>query len=257
MGKIENKQPVRCGNSKCQKELGEEFAPDAHSVRLPCPYCGATARTVGVEMMASANATSHVSVLREHEGEATGFSESERQNRTTSGLQESDGSINLCLIGSSPQGEEDTRTACELLRERLNGDGGHWGSILPGREPADCTLVDSNDPNCTLDVQVVRAIASQTLWQELNKSGSAQLSLSPVDAGVEIRGAIELKLKKIPTGMRQNLVLALDATRLSSLAFDGIVREFRSANLTWAASHGFAAIWLVGPLARLVWRLDE
>ena len=254
MGNVKN-QPVRC--SKCGAELSRALGIDLEA-RGACPVCGSTARTAGVDITASMQASSHVSVLREHEGEATGFTESERQNRTSSGSLQSDGSVNISVIGSSPQGEEDTNSVCEVLRERLNGDGAHWGSIVLGREPADRILVDSNDPNVTLEVQVVRAIASQTLWRELNLSGSVQRLLSPTDAADEIRVAIESKARpeKIPEPTRPNLVLALDATRLASLAFDGIVREFRSANLKWTASHGFAAVWLVGPISRLVWRLD-
>lgn len=36
------------------------------------------------------------------------------------------------------------------------------------------------------------------------------------------------KDRKIPKPMRSKLVLALDATRLPGLAFDAIVRKFRS-----------------------------
>jgi hypothetical protein len=60
------------------------------------------------------------------------------------------------LLARVRKGEEDTISVCEVLRERLNGDGAHWGSMVLGREPADRILVDSNDPNVTLEVQVVR-----------------------------------------------------------------------------------------------------
>jgi hypothetical protein len=164
----------------------------------------------------------------------------------------------MALVGSSPQGEEDTRAVCQILKERLNADGGNWNKIVHGPEPADCVLVDRETPNRTMEIQVVRAVASQELWRKLNSTGSVLSALSPTDAATELRNAIDRKAQdaKIPRESRSTLVLALDATRLSGLAFDAIVREFRSTHLDWLRAHGFAALWLVGPVSRLVWRLD-
>ena len=116
--------------------------------------------------------------------------------------------------------------------------------------------MDGEDPTMTLDVQVVRAIASQNLWRELNSNHSVQKSVALNEAASEIRLAIEGKARKIPQPQRETLVLALDATRLAGIAFDTVVREFRSAYLNSVRAHGFAAVWLVGPVSRLCWRLD-
>lgn len=201
----------------------------------------------------------HVSALQERGGDAIGFSESEREGRASSATLRDDGSLDMSIVGSSPQGEEDTLAACRVLKERLNAAGGRWGCVIPGREPADCVLVDAEDPSITLDVQVVRAIVSEGLWRGLSSSGSVQSSLSPAEAATEIQKAIERKARdeKIPGRLRARLVLALDATRLPGLAFDAIVREFRSTHLVTARRYGFAAIWLVGPVPRLVSRLDQ
>jgi len=209
-------------------------------------------------LTASVPPSAHVSALHERQGDAIGFSESERQGRASSASLRDDGSLDISLVGSSPQGEEDTIAACQVLKERLNLDGAHWGSVATGREPADCALVDSHDPKRTLEVQVVRAIVSQNLWRKLNSEGSVQMSVSPEEAAAEIRAAIESKAHdtKIPGPLRSRLVLALDATRLPGLAFGAIVRHFRSTNMTWTVSQGFGAVWLVGPTPRLVWRLD-
>lgn len=200
----------------------------------------------------------HVSALQERSGEAIGFSESERQGRASHATLHDGRSLDMSLKGSSPQGEEDTRATCQILKERLNLDGGHWDRITFGCEPADCVLVDAEEPTRTLDVQVVRAIASQGLWRRLNFTGFLQSSLSPVEAVAEIRMAIEAKARdeKIPRQSRSRLVLALDATRLPGLTFDEIVHQFRLRHLDWVRTHGFAAVWLVGPVSRLVWRLD-
>jgi hypothetical protein len=161
------------------------------------------------------------------------------------------------LSGSSPQGEEDTERACQVLADHLNGDGARW-VVKRGAEPADCDLVDAGDPRTKLSVQLVRAIVSSSLWRELNTQKTASRVLAPKEAISEIRAAIQSKADdaRIPTALRSTLILALDATRLPGLAFDAIVQEFRASSMTWAASHGFLAVWLVGPIPRLVSRLD-
>jgi hypothetical protein len=200
----------------------------------------------------------HLSAVRERTGEVVGFSESERQRCASSATLQGEGALDMSIVGSSPQGEADTRAVCRLLKDRLNAEGSHWDQVIPGREPADCVLVHAGEQRETIEVQVVRACASQDLWRELNSAGCVQKSLSPADAAAEIRKAIETKARdaKIPRQLRLELVLALDATRLPGLAFDETVHQFRSTHLDWVRSCGFASVWLVGPLPSLVWRLD-
>ncbi len=224
--------------------------------RLPCPSCGSTSRRFHVTVACSAGVSSHAMALGGRGGEAVSFSESPRSGLASSASRRDDGTVDQCLVGPSPQGEEDTLAACQLLREHLNLAGANWASIKAGREPADCVLLDADDEHRALEVQVTRAIASQRLWKTLSRQGAVQSSLTAAEAASEMKNAIEAKCRKIPRDMRSKLVLALDATRLASLAFDSTVREFRSQWTQWAASQGFAGIWLVGPLSTLVWQLD-
>jgi hypothetical protein len=248
-------QSVICG--ECGYAL-EELVNTNIDKRSPCPSCGSTKRFFKVNVTTSIAVNLHMSGLQERNGETIGFSESMRQGRISNALLKDDGSVNMKLSGSSPQGEEDTHSACQILKEKLNLDGAKWGCITFGNEPADCVLVDSYDKNITLDVQVIRAIVSQELWRNLNCKGSVHMSLSPTVAVNEIKDAIKAKAKdrRVPRSIRSKLVLALDATRLPGLAFDKIIYRFRSEHIEWVASHGFASVWLVGPTSRLVWRLD-
>jgi len=218
-------QSVQCGT--CGAELAEPVSTpiEAH---VPCPSCGSTDRTFAVHIKESLQVSSHLSALHEREGEAIGFSESERQGRASSASLRDNDLLDMTLVGSSPQGEEDTTAACQVLKDRLNADGADWDRIVPGRQPADCVLVDAHDPDRTLEVQVVRAIVAQDLWRQLSSAGSAQKSFSPAAAAAEIRLAIEAKARdeKIPRPMRSKLVLLLDATRLPGLGFDAIVHQF-------------------------------
>jgi len=247
---------VKCGN--CSAVLDEPVDTPAKD-RAPCPYCGSKKRTFNENINASVKMCTRLSGLHERNGETIGFFESMRQGRASISTIGDEGSVNISLIGSSPQGEEDTVSTCQILKERLNLDGANWGDIITGKEPADCIFVDADNAKKTLEVQVIRAIISQKLWRDLNCQGSVNKSFSPADAVKEIKAAIERKAndKKIPKSMRSKLVLALDATRLPGLAFDAVVRKIRSENMKWLVSHGFAAIWLVGPTSRLVLRLDK
>jgi len=108
-------------------------------------------------------------------------------------------------------------------------------------------------------VQVVRAVVDPNLWRTLGIAGAVSQNVSATEAANSIKAAVELKAsdRKIPTKDRRTITLALDATRLPGLAFDAVVDQFRVDHGSWANGLGFSAIWLVGPVPRLVWRLDE
>lgn len=249
-------QPVdRC---KCDATLDEPAGTPVEN-RVPCPSCGSRNRALVRRLTTEIGLSAHLSALQERQGEVISFSESERQGLAR-GASLGDDGVDMVLVGPSPQGEQDTKATCERLRERLNLDGASWTYVREGKEePADCELVDAGNGEKTLKVQVVRAIVSHELWRDLNSRKSATRSLSPAKAVDEVRAAIKKKAndRRIPGNVRSQLVLALDATRLPGLAFDAIMREFRTKNMAWTASLGFAAVWLVGSELRLVWRLDS
>jgi hypothetical protein len=250
----------RIDNVSC-RECGlrlDELTSIPADARSPCPACGSTTRTIAVGVAESMRTSDHVSALQERGDVAIGFSESERQGLASGAMLDDLASVKMSLVGSSPQGEDDTWPACQVLKERLNASGGNWDRLIHGREPADCVLVDALEPKKTLEVQVVRAISSQDLWRRLNVTGSVQLSLTSSEVAAEIQSAIRAKAfdERIPRSLRSGLVLALDATRLPGLALDQVVSELRATSQDWVRSHGFAGVWLVGPVPRLVWRLD-
>jgi len=172
-----------------------------------------------------------------------------------------DGNLSYSLSGSSPQGEEDTLTACQILVSKLNKAGGGWDK--PSRVcdgPVDCEAADQETTSRKLSIQVIRANVDPKLWETLNQTGKIEATGVAKLALVEqIKAAIEVKAndRKLPMITRHGLVLALDATRLPASGFDSVVREFRSKWGDWASKLGFDAIWLVGPLDSLTWRLDE
>lgn len=243
-----------CGECGTAIDEPPNIAPEN---RLPCPFCGSKSRHFHLTVMTPIAASSYASALGTREGEAVSFSESPRNGLVSNALLGKDGLVHQGLAGRSPQGEEDTLLTCRLLMEHLNVSGGNWRLAEGRTEPADCLLVDAHDERIILEVQVTRAVASPSLWKRLSHEGSVQSTLDEAEAAEEIRDAIETKCRRIPEAIRSKLVLALDATRLPGLAFDSSVRMFRRKWAHWAASQGFASIWLVGPVSNLVWRLDS
>lgn len=244
---------IRCGS--CGEVLSE--SPSIPELRPPCPKCGSKIRCFEETINCVVNVTSDASDLHERRGEAIGFGGFKQNGLRSSASLDPDGALRHVLSGVSPQGEADTMRACKVLLEHLEQEGFPYTTCIPGKtEPADCTLVDGATGTQRLDVQMVRAIASQRIWRELGTTGSSQPTLRPEVVVRAVRATIEGKANKLPPSVRATLVLALDATRLPGLGFDAMVRSFRAAEGSWTMSLGFKAVWLIGPTPRLTWRLD-
>jgi hypothetical protein len=137
--------------------------------------------------------------------------------------------LSFSILGSSPQGEEQTLKVCKLLVQKLNLDGSTWGEPVPGDGVVDCEATDVNDPSERLQVQVVRAITSERLWKQLNTQGVAQeSSVTPSSLVSHIENTIKKKAAAIPNSVRKG-TLVLDATVLPGVAFDDVTEEFHRA----------------------------
>lgn len=243
-------------------ECGERLdnLPDLPSgERVPCSKCGSTVRDIHVAISETIRLQGHVAMIGRREDRAIGFRESAREGRVTSADRNDDGSFSYSILGSSPQGEEDSLAACRVLVSVLNAAGGNWTNPVPGEGVVDCEAVDSNLPGRKLSIQVTRAIADQSLWKQLNQRGSfEELNVSKEQFVAQMKNAIENKAteRKIPRAVRQSLTLALDAIRLPVLGFEDIVEEFQSRFGKWTESLGFKAVWLVGPQDSLTCRLN-
>lgn len=248
---------VRC--NECGTDLSHvQDPPDGG--RTPCPECGSTSRHISVSVSEGIRISEHVSVLKRRDDKAVGFSESQRQGRASWADQQLDGTQSFSLNGTTPQGEEDTLGACRILVSYLNRQQEKWSNLRAGEGEVDCEAMATVDSHERLCIQVVRAIVDPQFWQELSTSGKAQrCNVSTEQLAGLLRDAISKKAdaSRIPDALRQELHLALDATRLPGLAFDDVVAEFRNRYQAWTRSQGFAAVWLVGPNMDLTWRLDQ
>jgi len=248
-------EPLFCANNKCGKQLDE--SPDLpRTERKPCPYCGSTARSFNRSLSECINTSEHVVVLKRTESKITGFSESARQGRSANADQGKDGILSYMLNGSSPQGEEDTLSACRILVSKFNHAGGNWNQPIKGDGVVDCQAADRQCEERKVYIQIVRAIVDTELWKTLNLEGKVERSDNSAVLAEQIKSAIDAKAQKIPAVSRRGLVLALDATRLPVLGFDAVVGDFRSKWSAWASTLGFDSIWLVGPSESLTWQID-
>lgn len=201
-----------------------------------------------------------ISILRKENGKIIGFSESERQGTESSAMLEKDGTISSSLKGKSPQGEQDTLLAGQILINVLNRSGDNWSQ--PERvgddDVADCVAYDLDNPKKIIEIQVVRVVIEQKFWKKLSTKGEVNKKGKPLLFESDIKTSIEMKASeaKIPSSYRKNIVLALDATRLAGHTFRPVVNQFCDNFSEYAKSLGFHSIWIVGLWEVLTFRLD-
>jgi len=243
--------PYKC--KKCGHEIESETRPP------DCLECGGNSFHAQVAGQAISRVSTHASVLAgDEDGKAKGFSESERDGRTTSASSDDNGTISYSFAGTAPQGEEDTMTTGRVLLQAMNARGYSWINLRElNAHWADCEATDEHDNKKKLWIQVVRAITAQQFWKEVQGSGKISRSSQPKDLACQLKEAVEHKNADLPESSRPRVTLALDATRLAALAFDEVVLEFKKQFGSWAASLGYDSIWLVGPLPALTHRLDQ
>jgi DNA-directed RNA polymerase subunit RPC12/RpoP len=248
---------VFCSN--CGARL-DELADLSKPENPPCPKCGSKQQDINITVADGINVSDHMTAVGKKDDKTVGFRESERNGRIASADQNENGSLSYSLTGSSPQGEEDTLSTCKNLVQALNEAGWNWAQPQKGEGVEDCTTLDKSDQRNKLRIQVVRAITDENLWRRLSlEGGIEESSISKDELLAQLKSSIERKSddRKIPASIRSNLLLALDATRLPVLSFEGVIEEYVARFGSWTRSLGFQGVWLVGPISSLTWRLDR
>lgn len=196
-------------------------------------------------------------------GKVVGFGESQFRGRTAFGDVNNAGKLSYGIEGTTSKGEQGTLETCQLLVQLLNENENaskqKWTApesvILPH---IDCQSAKEGDSDESLNMQVVRAVTDQSHWAKLNIEGRvSQDGVTAAKLADELKRSIEIKKAKIPALHRTNIVLVLNAVDSPVMAFGDVVAAFASLHGEWSASLGFQAIWVVGPTAKLVHRLDQ
>ena len=92
--------------------------------------------------------------------------------------------------------------------------------------------------------------------EELGRSDSAESKKSTADLGDDICSAIKGKLGYAPP-LRAGLILAVDAIRTPAHATPPVADWVRANCASLLGESGFHAIWLVGPLGTMTFKLTR
>jgi hypothetical protein len=179
--------------------------------------------------------------------------------RSAAADRNTDGSVTEFLAGRPPRTRESELRAARLLVERLNLDGGAWLPPVSCDEerartsiPEDGVDCRSRGPGGVLHIQVTTPEVQ--LWGALARAGQVTRHSPSVRELVNaIWTAVE---KKHLVAGRQCITLALDATDCPAYSFRSVVAVFQGKFGLRAAAVGYESIWMIGPSADLVQRLD-
>lgn len=238
--------------SGCRRPVAADF----EGTRLPCPYCGSTARTFDITISESVQTFDHISVVHRRDDEDIGFSESTRIAGEAAHATLADGRLVQSATGPGSQNEQDSEPTCQRLVRTLNrlDPAAQWSAPVPGKGRVDWTSAGRTAEE-RLDMQVVRAVTDRDFWRPLNLQQKSEIDSEIEGAAERLWAAVCVK-KKIQEEERPALTLVLDANRTPGQAFSGVVEAFRSEYGIEAQALGFKGIYVVGPTDELVHRLD-
>ncbi len=159
------------------------------------------------------------------------------------------------INGSSRQNEAGVLVVCKILADRLRTAGLSAGE--PRRPSGEERGIDCEIPcgDRMVAVQVTRP-ATPGVWRTLALSGRAGRHLDTYAAVRDLHDVVIRKAARTPPADRQQLLLAVDVTETVVHAMDGVVQAFRQRHAPDVQALGFAAVWVVGPEAGSVHRLD-
>ena len=164
-----------------------------------------------------------------------------------------DGKVTDRIEGRASGKDDMELRVAENLVGRLNQLGGAWHTpelLRAGaRDERGIDCVARDDAGLDLLIQVTTT--ERQAWQQLANKPQIERSAESVVVVQAIRTAIVAKA----TRAAPDIVLALDATDSPRHALRSVANSFCDQHGEWAASIGFAQIWLVGPTSGLVHRL--
>jgi hypothetical protein len=164
-----------------------------------------------------------------------------------------DGLVSDRIVGSAPGKHDAELRVARYLVDRLNQlSGDDWASPEPvladARHERGVDCIARKPSGEELLIQVTTA--ERDMWQRREDVHERSEDIRAVAEA--IRAAIQAKR----TRADRKIMLALDATDSPRASFRPVVDEFRTQYGDWAVHVGFREIWIVGPSAALVNRLD-
>lgn len=224
-----------------------------------CPTCGSNIVDKRANDMTQISVSDHAMRGGWRDGNLAGFMESEGTNQYSAAEVDEDGTVSSWISGSPVQGESDTVSVARVLVKVMNAHSDQWElADEPSVGGVDCFLRHRLDPARQIKVQVVRAIVDAKLYRKLATAKSVvEVHLDPEEIAGRMFDAVMKKAKHYQLQLRRELVLALDAMRVSVCTMSSVTEAYRCNFGQGTRKLGFAEVWLVGPVDSMTQRLDE
>lgn len=238
---------------KCAS-CGQEYGDGKNE----CPACGSNVVDKRSTDMAKVLLSEHAMRGGWRNGKLAGFMESEGTYQYSAAEADEDSTVSSWISGSPVQGENDTVSVARVLVEVMNTHRDLWElADEPPVGVVDCFLRHRVDPAHRIKVQVVRAIVDTKLYWELATAKSVvEVHLDPEEIARRMFDAVMKKAKHYPVQLRRELVLALDAMRISVCTMSSVIEVYRCNFGQRTHNLGFREVWLVGPVDSMTQRLD-
>lgn len=215
----------------------------------PCERCGDTRQT-NAKMLGS-TINMHTSLTAHKPPSAANASEAVRiasdELSISADFHSVSGTTEFTAQGRVPQGEEPSVPCAKIFLEHLRSLGEEWEIMDDLPEEPGVDVFAQSAGGQIMKLQHTRAISSQEFWRGMSRGSGTGLHMLEIAANALLE-AIERKRRQ----SARDIVLLLDATIAVGVAFEAVVKEFLNRHATTAKSAGFAAIWVVGPVAGLV-----
>ncbi len=226
--------------------------------REPCPNCGARRRKHEEKLVDGIRVGDYLGAVGRDASAETKFVDESRPGGKSHSADDRDGIVDERVSGDSPTHEEGALEVCQRLARKWSQSGPKWRAELAPESgtngPTDCVLRRQGGEE-TYSVQVTRAVSGPGFFEALAHDGERRESASPEGAAERLWAAAEKKSRSYSDAVRRDHLLVLDASRAPAGVLGSVLAaaaERRSA----FAGLGFAQVWVVGPLAGLVHRLD-
>ncbi len=164
------------------------------------------------------------------------------------------GAVVLSVRGSAGVGKENQAPVGRLLRQRLLENGVDVDISEGADEFGEDLIMKVGDRSLSVQITVVPGDGS--FWRTASNA-QASRECSIAEAVEWLRAAIVRKVGRTPRADRGRTVLVLDVKHIGVLATGHARQIYLNRYLCPASEHGFASVWIVGPIVEYCERLGS
>jgi len=158
------------------------------------------------------------------------------------------------VVEGAEAGHKSESWAVDTLRAKLNEQGLQVAVTSGADDRGEDRLLRVQDH--TYVVQVATTPGVPSFWREASVS-SATTQVALQQAVDWLHDTVEAKARDIPRVQRVSTILAIDARHAGLLARDSVADLYMSRFGSPSQEHGFASVWVIGPIPRYCVRLGD